>query len=297
MEKAMGPSAISLLSLLFLTASASLPRFVVPNFPDLTIKTRRTSHRLSSVDTLFLKGARQRSEILTARTSSTKLISITQCDARRRYSLDENWKTYDSFPIQDWQERMKGARPIPQLEMSGAEVIVTVDSVDTGERRQFGSFEARRVKTTTKVEPGPGAVIPARVSEVDGWYIDLPGFGCQESRGVGVGLTSFWPAGEPPKQDRVIVKQLGNSPRGIPIEETSRDTQRNLTTVSKVELLEFSEAPLDASLFELPAGYRPALRTPYSGRDMTKPDTLGNRLQAYWEFWTASARRWFRSLG
>lgn len=291
----MGPSALTLLSLLILTASASLPKFVVPSFPDLTIKTRRTTgDRFLSIETLYLKGSRQRTETVTERPAPAKFIDITQCDVWRRYSLDENWKTYDYYPIEDWQERSKRARPAPQVEMTGAEVIVTVDSVDTGERRKFGSYEARHVKTTTKVEPEPGAVIEASLKEVDGWYIDLPGLGCQESPGTGVLLTSSWGPGTPRKQDHVVVKRVGKAPRGFPIEETTRDTQRNLTIISKLELLEFSEAPLDASLFELPPGYRRALRTPYGGHDMTKPDTLANRLQAYWDFWTASARRWFR---
>ena len=294
----MGPSAISLLSLIVLAVSASLPRFVVPNFADLMIKTRRTTgDRFLNVETLYLKGSRQRREMITERPSSAKFINLRQCDRRRGYSLSETAKTYEDFPIEDWNERIKRARPSPQPEMSGAEVIVTVDSVDTGERRQFGSFEARHVKSTTKVEPGPGAVMEASLKEVDGWYIDLPGLGCQESRGIGVGLASSWVPGTPRKRDHVVVKQLGRSPRGFPIEETTRDTQRNLTSISTLELLEFSEVPLDDSLFELPSDYRPALRTPYGGHDMTKPDTLANRMRAYWDVWTTSARRWFRSLG
>lgn len=290
----MTPSAISLLSLVILATSPSVPKFVVPDFPDLMIKTRHTTgERHASVDTLYLKGARQRRETVFEFPAPTRFIDITQCDMRRRYTLDEQWKTFDSFPIEDWQQRIKRARPV---EISGAEVNVTVDSVDTGERRKFGSLEARHVKTTTKVEPGPGANMEASLREVDSWYIDLPGFGCQESLSAGVLLADFSTAGQPHKQDRIVIKQLGKAPRGIPMEETSRDTQGNLTTISKIELLEFSEAPVDRSLFELPSGYRRALQTPYGGHDMTKPDSLSNRLQAYWQFWSGCVQRWFRSI-
>ncbi|HXX15478.1 MAG TPA: hypothetical protein VEJ47_11300 [Candidatus Eremiobacteraceae bacterium] len=285
----MGPSTTSSFALLLLTAF--LPKFVVPDFPDLTIETRRTmADWHSSVDTLFLKGARQRNESVTERPSPGKSIDITQCDVRRRYILADNWKTYASFPIEEWSERMRHARPLPQPELTGAEVNVTIDSVDTGERRKLGSLEARHVKTTTRVEPGPGAVTPASVTEVDGWYIDLRGFGCQDSRNVGIAWGALWSG----KQDRMVIRRLGKSPRGYAVEETSRKIEGSRTTISKVELLDFSEAPLDASLFELPAGYRPALRTPHGGHDMTKPDTFANRLQVYWDYWTASARRWFR---
>jgi hypothetical protein len=69
-------------------------------------------------------------------------------------------------------------------------------------------------------------------------------------------------------------------------------TQFANTTVSKIELLEISEAPLSPSLFELPAGYRQALQTAYGGADLTKPDTISNRSAYYWTTLTL----WLRSL-
>jgi len=52
--------------------------------------------------------------------------------------------------------------------------------------------------------------------------------------------------------------------------------------------MEISEAPLNPSIFELPAGYRRALQTGNGGADLTKPDTISNRAQYYWarlSFW------------
>ncbi|HXY04073.1 MAG TPA: hypothetical protein VEI49_10880 [Terriglobales bacterium] len=296
----MGPSALGLLSLLILSASASVPQFAVPDFPDLTIKTRRSiDDRRQSKEMLYLKGPRQRSvvEIELPHSNGSKHITITQCDLRRRYSLDENFKTYASFPILDWQERLKQAQPARPVEMSGKEVVITVEAIDTGDRRNFGKYQARRVKTTTEIKADPGAATQSSVTEVDGWYIDLPGFGCQEQRGLGIGVTASWVGDKPRKRDRIVVKQTGKAPRGYPLEEVSRKTEAGQTGVSRIELLEFSEAPIEDSLFELPESYRPALHTPFGGRDMTKPDTLGNRLQTYWNYYSASARRWFHSLG
>jgi hypothetical protein len=175
----MSPSAISLLSLLFVCTSASLPQFIVPNFSDLTIKTRRTvGDRIQTEETLYLQGSRQRSEnVLFRPKSSIQTTIISQCDQRRRLYLNAKDKLYSTSPIQDWTELKHSARSRSQIERSGAVVNVTIDSADTGERRKFGSYEARRVKTITRVEPGPGAVMEGRVTEVDGWYIDLPGFG------------------------------------------------------------------------------------------------------------------------
>jgi hypothetical protein len=58
--------------------------------------------------------------------------------------------------------------------------------------------------------------------------------------------------------------------------------------------VEFSEALLDNALFDIPAGYSPALRTPRGGYDLTKADTGANRVQVYWaelELWT---KHWFQ---
>jgi hypothetical protein len=90
------------------------------------------------------------------------------------------------------------------------------------------------------------------------------------------------------------IKWLGKAPRGYPIEETSVITESGNKKTAKVELLEISEAPLNPSLFELPAGYRRALQTSYGGADLTKPDTLSNRAQRYWTELTFWVRGLFR---
>jgi hypothetical protein len=61
-----------------------------------------------------------------------------------------------------------------------------------------------------------------------------------------------------------------------------------------VKLIEFSEAVLDKSLFDVPAGYRPALPRLIGRFDMTKPDTVANRLAAYWQDVTTLAGDFFR---
>lgn len=143
-----------------------------------------------------------------------------------------------------------------------------------GERRQFEHYIARHVRVKIRFEPSPCASTPASVEETDGWYIDLPGFGCQELASSGFARLS---ASSGNRQDRLQIKWLGKAPRGYPIEETSLVTEAGNKTISKVELLEISEAPLNPSIFELPAGYRPALQTGNGGADLTKPDTIANR--------------------
>jgi hypothetical protein len=289
----------NIFSVLILAASVALPNLVVPSFPDLAIKTRHTSgdqkspRQLSEVHALYLKGSRQRTETTTEkplRGDEINSAAIWQCDEKRSFFLNQRDKIYNSSVIEDRSEQLKNARPVTVPQMSGAEVTVTIDSVDTGERRQFGHYTARRVRIKTTFEPGPGASMLASVEETDGWYIDPPGFRCEEQpyRGFAFVLGSI--SGSP--RDRLQVKWLGKAPRGYPIEETSVKTSSTDTTLSKIELMEISEAPLSPSLFELPPGYRQALQTAYGGADLTKSDTIINRADYYWTM----LRLWLRSL-
>jgi hypothetical protein len=285
----------STFSVLILAASVGLPKFIVANLPDLAIKTRRTSGDwLSQVDTLYLKGARQRYETVVEKRAGADAINwavIRQCDEKRIFNLNERDKLYASSEIKEWPERLRKVRPVGLAQTSGAEVMMTIDSIDTGERRQFEHYTARHVRVKILVEPSPGASTPASVEERDGWYIDLPGFGCQEQASSGFARLSVSSGN---RQDRLQIKWLGKAPRGYPIEETSLITERGNKTISKVELLGISEAPLNASIFELPAGYRQALQTGNGGADLTKADTIANRAQYYWTrltFWVRGLSR------
>ena len=177
--------------------------------------------------------------------------------------------------------------------------MVTIDSTDTRERHQFQHYTARHVKVQTQVEPSPGAATPARVEETDGWYIDLPGLGCQEQSLSGVvrgtvQARAFATLGSRNRQDRLRIKCLGTARRGYPIEVTALTTEAGNKTISKVELLEISEAAVNPSLFDLPARYRLALQTGNGGGDLTKPDTVANRAEYYWAKFAYWVRGFFR---
>lgn len=149
------------------------------------------------------------------------------------------------------------------------------------------------MKTTITLEAGPDAAMPFTVEERDGWYIDLPGLGCQDSgKQVGFVYANLGPAR---RYHRIQVKRLGMAPAGFPIEQTIKRTEQGKSTLSKVELLEFSQAPLsDDALFQVPQGYSPALGTGHRGYDMTRPRTLANRAQMYWAELKILATQWFR---
>ena len=290
----MGPSTLKLLPLLisltFLT-SAALSNPGAPAFSDLKIKTRRNDSFDSTVETLYFKGSKRRREYSHEKPSEMKFVSISQCDERKKIVLNEDARLYAELPITDWSEQRKRARPLPPTEMTGAEVTITIDSIDTGERRAQGAYTARHLKIRTTVESGPGAAMPSSTEERDGWYIDLPSVGCEDS-GQRTGFVyAMLIAGG--RRDRVHFKRLGTAPAGFPLEQSTIKTEQGKSTVSKVELLEFSDSPLDDSLFQVPQGYSPALSTPHGGYDMMKPETLANRVHVYWAELRDWTRQWF----
>jgi hypothetical protein len=290
----MMPLYSTLLSLFLFGAGIAGPKLVVPNFPSFKIVTRVTfGTRPASVNTLYMQGARTRAEYAHGASSRPEeqqlsIITLTQCDQKRNVGFDPHHKTFIEWPIVDWSERARHqvVRP-PQP--SGREVAVSIDSVDTGERRQVGSYIARHVKTTTRIEPGANSTAKPSLGESDGWYIDLPSLDC-EDWGDREQLNGGWLTTEP--NQRVRFSHTGSGKRGYPVEEISKMTAADHTYETRTELLEASSAALDPQLFELPAGYAHALQSPL-GTDYSQTDTLSNRAAAYWTYFR---QRWARAF-
>jgi hypothetical protein len=271
------------------------------SIPDVTITTRWTiDHPNSTVSTeiLFLKRVWQRHEqrLQFPSGSGAKAeqmpVRITRCDERRIIELNPAMRTFGSTATDEFIARPRRARAAgndaPPAE-AGANVTITIDAVDTGERRQVGPFLARHVITTRTTVAEPGANARAGTSVQDGWYIDVPPADCNDRTGQdAILLASVVRPGTP--RDRVRVERRGTARRGYPIEETSRPDDGS--PAARVTLIEISEAPLDEVLFTIPSGYRAALPRVHGGFDLTKPDTLVNRLASYWD----EAAAWTRSI-
>jgi len=219
-------------------------------------------------------------------------ITITQCGKKTRFTLNPAAKTFVQVPIVDWSER-KPSQSVRPPGATSADVDIIRDSVDTGERRPMRSYVARHVKTSIQLKPGPGASTPARMDEIDGWYVDLPGLGC-EDRGAATAILLSSARDRATAPDRIHFKQLGNAALGFAIEQTVHSTQGERTTVIRLELLEFSENGLPEALFEMPQGYSPALHNAGGGYDMSKPDTLSNRAHQRWAMMMRTLHGWFQ---
>jgi len=140
-----------------------------------------------------------------------------------------------------------------QANNANPEVLITIDSNDTGEVREMGSYEAHRIKTKITVKPSKGASIAPSKTFIDGWYIDLPGLSCRDSL---TPLQELGPGFFPTLRTNRVIKYKGDARRGFAVEETSKRKQSGNVIIDKTELLEFSEKPLDPSLFEPPPDFK-----------------------------------------
>ncbi|HKZ81648.1 MAG TPA: hypothetical protein VJ124_25495 [Pyrinomonadaceae bacterium] len=251
--------------------------------PDLKITYRVTSAGQPMESTTMIKGARERNEMRTGYGMDT--VSITQCDLRRTIQLSERAKKYVITSMAQ-NEATPAARDrgptssTPADKRRGGVVTYTTSSIDTGERKEMFGFTARHVKSSIKIESSPDACSPVNQRmETDGWYIDLSfGLDCEPGRFQPSSSASPTAAG---CRDQVRFRREGAARTGYPLIETMRmygpDGKEIFTTTK--EVLDLSRQPLDAALFEIPAGYTEAqsmqelymMSAPEAVAQMTKP--------------------------
>jgi hypothetical protein len=142
--------------------------------------------------------------------------------------------------------------------LSGGTTEVWVETIDTGERRDFFGFSARHLVTTRTFKPGPGAVTNLREVTQNGWYVALDAsYGCAPPDGPSRESLLLPSSG---KLDRFEFHRTGvERPLGLAVELNTKTRQeiQNEAAVSEMtaEVVELSAEPLDPALFDLPDGY------------------------------------------
>ncbi len=224
-------------------------------FADVKIKTRQTASGQTSEFTSYIKGKRQRTE---QNTGGMQMINITQCDLKRSLQISPAAQVYT---IDAWQTApsvapstvtTKTQTPVEK----GGVVTNTITTKDTGERKQMFGYTAQHLIVTMETAPSPDACQKDRTKmEMDGWYIDATfALDCEMER-----YKNYRPnSGNGGCQDRYEMKQIGTAKKGYPIYEKmtffDESGKPSFSTVN--EVLEISNATLDAALFDVPAGYR-----------------------------------------
>ena len=224
---------------------------------DTKVKIKQTSGGQTYENTTYIKGKRQRSE-----TNGGQMITVTQCDLRRNITIMPQMQAY---MIQAYDQPNTTAntttpsnRPTgaTQPVTKGGLITSTVTTRDTGERKQMFGYTARHIITTMQMESSPDACSPMKTKmEIDGWYIDAAfALDCDLGRSYTPPQTQA--AGG--CRDRYETKQIGTAKKGFPVYEKMTmfgpDGAQSFTTIN--EVVEFSQATLDPSLFDVPAGYR-----------------------------------------
>src|SRR6185369_16377840 len=237
---------IACLSALSATASA-----------DTKVKTRQTTGGQTYESTSYIKGKRQRSE-----TNSGQMIMIQQCDLRRNIQIMPQMKVYMIQPYDQPNQPSPSSTtpgatsPASQPVKKGGLVTSTITTKDTGERKQILGYTARHIITTMEMKSSPDACSQNNTKmEIDGWYIDATfALDCDSSRAY----TNYRPKASGGCQDRYETKTIGTAKKGYPVwEKTTMFGPDGAESFSSInEVVEFSQATLDQSLFEIPEGYR-----------------------------------------
>jgi hypothetical protein len=234
-----------------LAACASVAR------ADVKVRAKSTQGNTTSEQTTYIKGQRQRLEM-----AGGVMISITQCDLQRSLQLIPQTKTYTVTPFNQPTERAatqsQPAQPKtkPDANVKGGVITTTITTKDTGERKQMFGYTARHLITEMRTESSPEVCqkIKTRM-EIDAWYIDAAFALDCHMNGAYQGYNR---ADQRGCQDRSEVKQIGATAKGYPVwsKTTMFDDNGQPSFSYLLEVVEFSQASLDAALFDVPAGYR-----------------------------------------
>jgi hypothetical protein len=226
-----------------------------PEPVNLKIRYKTSVGGQSSDSTTMIKGSRERSEMRMG--YGMDIVNLTQCDLKRTVQISDKTRKYMITPMDTDQPAGATSAAVGSATPTtrGGVITYVMTSVDTGERKDMFGFKARHVKTTTSIDSSPDACNPLKQrTETDGWYIDLSfGLNCELGRAP-------MAAGRPERggcQDRMHYRHEGTGRTGYPLVETTTmyGPEGNAMFTSTKEVIELSQEPLDAALFDVPAGY------------------------------------------
>ncbi len=219
---------------------------------DSKIKTRNTTMGHSTESTVYIKGARQRTEGASMGMGPS-FVTIMQCDQKRMITVNPQNNTCMVVPM--GEEAGAGSAPAAAsvgASRKGGTITFTVNSLDTGERQKMFGLTARHLKSTMNAESSSDACSKTSLhTETDGWYVDIaPGLACW------TGMTPP-PSRSPGRagcQDTMRFKHTGAGHPGYPLKQTTSMQAEGHTFTTISEVVELTSTPLEASLFEMPAG-------------------------------------------
>src|ERR1700750_2552321 len=187
-------------------------------FADLKITRKNGAGGYSGQSTVYVKGARERTEMQT-------ITAIRQCDLHRTIQINDRARKYVIVPDAVGETAVPPPAPTTPREQKptrrGAIVTHTVNINDTGERKQMFGYTARHIKTTTVMDAPAEACNPGHIEmESDGWYIDFAAGGpaCDVERPNPPATRGQCPD----CMDQVRTKTTGSGRLGFPVMLTTK---------------------------------------------------------------------------
>lgn len=227
---------------------------------DVKVKIRQTVGGQTFENTTYIKGRRERGE---RHMGAMQTVDLTQCDLKRSIQIMPQaqaytitaWDTADPNATTTTTPDAKNNTTQSAAQKGG--VVTMVYTVkDSGERKQMFGYTARHILVTMEMKSSPDACAQINSKmETDGWYIDAAfALDCETER-----YRSYRPpTGKTGCQDRYETKQIGAGKKGFPVYEKTTMFDESGKEISSFvnEVVELSNATLDAALFDVPAGYR-----------------------------------------
>ena len=252
-----------------LPAYAIVLCLVTTSLADVTIKQRLTMSGQKFESTRRIKGSRERTEqhIEMADPSTAaympQIATVTQCDLERRIQINDRKQLYfiDPFESPEPETAARPTRPAQPAATgparAGGTMTMTYNVRDTGERKTMFGLQARHIITTQEMESSADSCNgPSRSKyEYDGWYVDFASdFSCPS-------VSAPYTPGRMPKPDcvdRVVRRGTGTAPKGMMLEGTMKiyGPDGSVQMTQTTETLELNRNTLDASIFDIPTGYK-----------------------------------------
>ena len=194
---------------------------------------------------------------------------IRDCDSGRGYVVDLSRKQYWQLRAlpPSYYDHVRNALiqgTAPSSSSKATTVIVRSQTVESGEPRVLFGRIAHHFVTTAQEFLGDSDKVPHAEETIEGWY--WPGIRpfSESCMPADLAAQPFAWIGEPdPIADSVpVFRHTGPSPLGFPVEEKRKvrtkpargdGDWKTLTQVDRV--VEFSDKPLDPSLFQIPSGF------------------------------------------
>lgn len=229
------------------------------------VQTNSFSGQKSS-STVYVRGSRKRTESSGFMGMGGDVATVEQCDLKRNIKISDKKRMYFIEPFDTDEDATPAARPTPTPRpaptprstpaVTRGGTVTYVSSInDTGERKQMFGLTARHIKTSMTVESSPDACSKNDMKmETDGWYVDLPEFSCPVSFRPQVPQRPGRADGG--CRDKVLYRTSGGGRLGFPLSVTQTMSMGGgFSSNQTTETLEFSRAPLDPALFDIPQGY------------------------------------------